>query len=89
MIEFLHPWVLIALFVIPIIIWFFNKRSSSFEGTMRISSSSLLEGSFRKRGEFRYKIVLYLKIPLLLVSSLLFEWLRPVTVDKLYTLKLF
>ena len=25
MIEFLHPWVLIALFVIPIIIWFFNK----------------------------------------------------------------
>ena len=62
MIEFLHPWVLIALFVIPIIIWFFNKRSSSFEGTMRISSSSLLEGSFRKRGEFRYKIVLYLKI---------------------------
>ena len=62
MIEFLHPWVLIALFVIPIIIWFFNKRSSSFEGTMRISSSSLLEGSFRKRGEFRYKIVLYLKV---------------------------
>ena len=81
MIEFLHPWVLIALFVIPIIIWFFNKRSSSFEGTMRISSSSLLEGSFRKRGEFRYKIVLYLKI--LTLALIIIAIARPRKIDQL------
>ncbi|MEC7935809.1 MAG: VWA domain-containing protein [Candidatus Neomarinimicrobiota bacterium] len=81
MFEFLHPWVLIALFVIPIIIWFFNKRSSSFEGTMRISSSSLLEGSFRKRGEFRYKIVLYLKI--LTLGLIIVAIARPRKIDQL------
>ena len=85
MIEFLHPWVLIALFVIPIIIWFFNKRSSYFEGTMRISSSSLLEGSFRKRGEFRYKIVLYLKI--LTLALIIVAIARPRKIDQLQMTK--
>ena len=62
MIELLHPWVLIALFFIPLLLWLFNAKSSYLEGSMRISSSTLLEGYFRRKGERKYKIVLYLKI---------------------------
>ena len=81
MIEFLHPWILIALFVVPFVSLFFKKRSSFFEGTMRISSSTLFEGSFHRKGELRYKIILYLKI--LTLVLIILSIARPRKIDQL------
>ena len=53
MIEFLHPWILIALLLIPFLFWLFKTKSSYLEGTMRISSSASLEKYFRKKGELK------------------------------------
>ena len=81
MIQFLHPWILIALFLIPFLFFFFKKRSSFFEGTMRISSSTLFEGSFHRKGELRYKIILYLKI--LTLVLIILSIARPRKIDQL------
>ncbi|MEE3195498.1 MAG: VWA domain-containing protein [Candidatus Neomarinimicrobiota bacterium] len=81
MIEFLHPWVLIALFFIPFLFWLFNAKSSYLEGTMRISSSTFLEGYFRIKGERRYKIILYLKI--LTLVLIIVAIARPRKIDQL------
>ena len=81
MIQFLHPWILIALFLIPFLVFFFKKRSSFFEGTMRISSSTLFEGSFHRKGELRYKIILYLKI--LTLVLIILSIARPRKIDQL------
>ena len=81
MIEFLHPWILITLLFIPLFLWLFKKKSSSFEGTMRISSSTLFEGKFHKKGELRYKIILYLKI--LTLVLIIIAIARPRKIDQL------
>ena len=81
MIQFLHPWILIALFLIPFLFFFFKKRSSFFEGTMRISSSTFFEGSFHRKGELRYKIILYLKI--LTLVLIILSIARPRKIDQL------
>ena len=81
MIEFLHPWILIASFFVPLLLWLFKKKSSFFEGTMRISSSTLFEGSFRRKGELRYKIILYLKI--LTLVLIIIAIARPRKIDQL------
>ena len=81
MIELLHPWVLIALFFIPLLLWLFNAKSSYLEGSMRISSSTLLEGYFRRKGERKYKIVLYLKILTLVLIIVAIS--RPRKIDQL------
>ena len=81
MIEFLHPWVLIALFFIPLLIWLFNVKSSFLEGTMRMSSSTFFEGYFRRKGERKYKIVLYLKI--LTLVLIIVAIARPRKIDQL------
>ena len=81
MIQFLHPWILIALLLIPFLFFFFKKRSSFFEGTMRISSSTLFEGSFHRKGELRYKIILYLKI--LTLVLIILSIARPRKIDQL------
>jgi len=81
MIEFLHPWVLIASFFVPLLLWLFKKKSSFFEGTMRISSSTLFEGNFRRKGELRYKIILYLKI--LTLVLIIIAIARPRKIDQL------
>tara|TARA_X000001036_G_scaffold3258_1_gene2881 strand:+ start:150 stop:1121 length:972 start_codon:yes stop_codon:yes gene_type:complete len=81
MIQFLHPWILIVLFLIPFLFFFFKKRSSFFEGTMRISSSTLFEGSFHRKGELRYKIILYLKI--LTLVLIILSIARPRKIDQL------
>ena len=81
MIQFLHPWILIALLLIPFLFFFFKKISSFFEGTMRISSSTLFEGSFHRKGELRYKIILYLKI--LTLVLIILSIARPRKIDQL------
>ena len=81
MIEFLHPWILIASFFVPLLLWLFKKKSSFFEGTMRISSSTLFEGNFRRKGELRYKIILYLKI--LTLVLIIIAIARPRKIDQL------
>ncbi len=81
MIQFLHPWILIVLLLIPFLFFFFKKRSSFFEGTMRISSSTLFEGSFHRKGELRYKIILYLKI--LTLVLIILSIARPRKIDQL------
>ena len=81
MIEFLHPWILIASFFVPLLLWLFKKKSSFFEGTMRISSSTLFEGNFRRKGELRYKIILYLKI--LILVLIIIAIARPRKIDQL------
>ena len=81
MIEFLHPWILIASFVVPLLFWLFKKKYSFFEGTMRISSSTLFEGNFRRKGELRYKIILYLKI--LTLVLIIIAIARPRKIDQL------
>jgi Ca-activated chloride channel family protein len=81
MIELLHPWVLITLFFIPLLLWLFNAKSSYLEGSMRISSSTLLEGYFRTKGERRYKIILYLKI--LTLVLIIVAIARPRKIDQL------
>ena len=81
MIEFLHPWILITLLFIPLFLWLFKNKSSSFEGTMRISSSTLLEGNFHKKGELRYNIILYLKI--LTLVLIIIAVARPRKIDQL------
>ena len=81
MIEFLHPWVLIASFFVPLLFWLFKKKYSFFEGTMRISSSTLFEGNFRRKGELRYKIILYLKI--LTLVLIIIAIARPRKIDQL------
>jgi Ca-activated chloride channel family protein len=81
MIEFLHPWILIASFFVPLLLWLFKKKSSFFEGTMRISSFTLFEGNFRRKGELRYKIILYLKI--LTLVLIIIAIARPRKIDQL------
>jgi len=81
MIEFLHPWILIASFFVPLLFWLFKKKYSFFEGTMRISSSTLFEGNFRRKGELRYKIILYLKI--LTLVLIIIAIARPRKIDQL------
>ncbi len=81
MIEFLHPWILIASFFFPLLFWLFKKKYSFFEGTMRISSSTLFEGNFRRKGELRYKIILYLKI--LTLVLIIIAIARPRKIDQL------
>ena len=81
MIELLHPWVLIALFFIPLLLWLFNAKSSNLEGSMRISSSTLIEGYFRRTGERKYKIILYLKILTLVLIIVAIS--RPRKIDQL------
>lgn len=81
MIEFLHPWILITLLFIPFIIWIFKTKSSYLEGTMRVSSTSLLESHFRKRGEIKYNIILYFKI--LTLTLIIAAIARPRKIDQL------
>ena len=81
MIEFLHPWILIASFFVPLLFWLFKKKYSFIEGTMRISSSTLFEGNFRRKGELRYKIILYLKI--LTLVLIIIAIARPRKIDQL------
>ena len=81
MIEFLHPWILIALLLIPFLFWLFKTKSSYLEGTMRISSSTSLEKYFRKKGELKYKIIFYFKILTLVLIILAIA--RPRKIDQL------
>ena len=81
MIEFLHPWILIALLLIPFLFWLFKTKSSYLEGTMRISSSASLEKYFRKKGELKYKIIFYFKILTLVLIILAIA--RPRKIDQL------
>ena len=81
MIEFLHPWILIALLLIPFLFWLFKTKSSHLEGTMRISSSESLEKYFRNKGEMKYKIIFYFKILTLVLIILAIA--RPRKIDQL------
>ena len=81
MIEFLHPWILIALLLIPFLFWLFKTKSSQLEGTMRISSSAFLEKYFRKKGELKYKIIFYFKI--LTLVLIIIAIARPRKIDQL------
>ena len=81
MIEFLHPWILIALLLIPFLFWLFKTKSSHLEGTMRISSSVSLEKYFRKKGELKYKIIFYFKI--LTLALIIIAIARPRKIDQL------
>ena len=81
MIEFLHPWILIALLLIPFLFWLFKTKSSYLECTMRISSSASLEKYFRKKGELKYKIIFYFKILTLVLIILAIA--RPRKIDQL------
>ena len=81
MIEFLHPWILIALLLIPFLFWLFKTKSSHLEGTMRISSSESLEKYFRKKGELKYKIIFYFKI--LTLVLIIIAIARPRKIDQL------
>ena len=81
MIEFLHPWILIAFLLIPFLFWLFKTKSSYLEGTMRISSSASLEKYFRKKGELKYKIIFYFKILTLVLIILAIA--RPRKIDQL------
>ena len=81
MIEFLHPWILIALLLIPFLFWLFKTKSSYLECTMRISSSASLEKYFRIKGELKYKIIFYFKILTLVLIILAIA--RPRKIDQL------
>ena len=81
MIEFVHPWVIIGLLCVPIIIWWYKYKGKSLEGSMRISSSKLFSNYFRKRGNKRSKIVFVLKI--ITISLIIVGIARPRRIDKL------
>ena len=81
MIEFLHPWILLTLLFIPFLFWLFKTKSSYLEGTMRIASSVLLENYFRRKGELKYKIILYFKI--LTLVLIIIAIARPRKIDQL------
>ena len=81
MIEFLHPWILLTLLFIPFLFWLFKTKSSYLEGTMRIASSVSLENYFRRKGELKYKIILYFKI--LTLVLIIIAIARPRKIDQL------
>ena len=59
-IEFLHPWLLLLLLVIPILIWWLNKGFKKREAYIPLPSTKNLHGHSWKVGI--YKILPYLKL---------------------------
>jgi Ca-activated chloride channel family protein len=81
MIRFAQPWFLLALCVIPIFIWWYWVRGRTLEGTFRISSATLFQDHFIRRGERKN---LFLKVlNIITVFFIIIGLARPQLVDTL------
>jgi len=81
MIRFAQPWYLLALGVIPIFIWWYRVRGHTLEGTFRISSATLLQDHFIRRG--KRKNLLLKSLNIITVFLIIIGLARPQLVDTL------
>ncbi len=81
MIRFAQPWYLLALGVIPIFIWWYRVRGHTLEGTFRISSATLLQDHFIRRG--KRKNLLLKSLNIITVLLIIIGLARPQLVDTL------
>lgn len=81
MIFFEHPWVLLGLLTLPAFFWWKKGSGHQYEGTLRISSISLIPEAFRKRGDVRIRLINILKV--ITVSLIIIALARPRSVESI------
>ena len=79
--DFQHPWYLLLLFVIPILIVWYKFYGTKWQGTIRISSSYFISDELIASGRFKYKIIVLSH--LLVLTLIIFGLARPRLIDKL------
>ncbi len=75
MIQFVHPWYLSLIIIIPMLEWWYRYYGKKQEGTLRISSAALVKSFFHTRGQSRIKILRILDY--LLILFILFGLAKP------------
>ncbi len=79
MIQFLHPWYIILLLLIPVMEWWYRYAGQKKEGTLRVSSANLLSSYFKKRGQNRNNFLRYLYycfLVLIIIALAKPQWTR-------------
>lgn len=78
MIQFVHPWFLAFLALIPFLEWWYSYYGKKREGTIRISSAEFIKDVFHKRGRNRVKtlrVLDYLLIFFIILALAQPQWL--------------
>lgn len=57
MIEFAKPWFLAGLFLIPLFYFWYKKKGQQQEGTLRISSKTMISEAMLKQGRIKIQII--------------------------------
>lgn len=81
MIFFEQPWVLLGLLIIPAFFWWKKRGGHHNEGTMRVSSISLIPEPFRKRGNTKILLINVLKA--ITISLIILALARPRVVESI------
>lgn len=81
MIFFEHSWVLLGLLIIPAFFWWKKRGGHLNEGTMRVSSISLIPESFRKRGNTKILLIYVLKT--ITITLIILALARPRVVESI------
>lgn len=81
MIEFSHPWYFLLGLLIPVLAFYMLRRGLKQEGSLRISSKTILPQSMLKRGNRKRRILLILELSI--ISLIVVGLAGPRTADKL------
>lgn len=65
MIEFSHPWMLIFLFLIPLLWIWMSRAGQKLEGTISVSSHHIFPESIKKKGRMKAQVLKTLRLAVL------------------------
>tara|TARA_B100000579_G_C22750838_1_gene813935 strand:+ start:238 stop:1206 length:969 start_codon:yes stop_codon:yes gene_type:complete len=79
--DFQHPWFLLLIAIIPLLLFYYKKYGKNQEGTIIFSSERYFSKKIKSRGKFRNRSLIALELCIL--SFLIIALARPRKVDKL------
>ena len=79
--DFQHPWFLLLLAIVPLLLVYYKKYGQRQESTIIFSSEKYFSENIKSRGESRYRILIMLELFILLF--LVIALARPRKVDKI------
>ena len=79
--DFQHPWLLLLVAIVPLLLVYYKKYGQRQESTIIFSSEKYFSKNIKSRGESRYRILIMLELFILLF--LVIALARPRKVDKI------
>ena len=79
--DFQHPWFLLLLIILPLLLIFYQKYGDNLEGTILFSSEKFFSDEVKSRGKFKYRWIKLCEFIILFLIIIALS--RPRKVDRL------